>query len=136
MVITTQFFRYAVVGLASNLVLYAGYLLLTWTGMGHKLAMSFLYGIGVLQTFFFNRKWSFEHQGAAPQALARYVAAYIFGYLLNLAGLLLLVDRLGFPHQVVQGMMILIFAMMLFLLQKYWVFSSTAHEPEQEELSL
>lgn len=96
--------------------------------MGHKLAMSLLYIMGVLQTFFFNRKWSFEHQGVARHALARYVAAYVFGYLLNLVVMLLLVDQYGYPHQVVQGVMIVILAGMLFLLQKYWVFSPSTNE--------
>ncbi len=135
MVITTQFFRYAVIGLISNLVLYVLYLAITSLGLGHKSAMTMLYALGVMQTFIFNRKWSFEHRGVAHRALVRYMAAYVFGYLLNITVLMLLVDRLGFPHQAVQGVMILVFAMALFLLQKYWVFVSVAHEPRQEQQS-
>ena len=120
--ITTQAFRYGIVGLVSNLVLYLFYLGLTWAGMGHKLAMTLLFALGVLQTFFFNKRWSFEHDGATHTALSRYVAAYACGYLLNLLALMVLVDRLGLPHQWVQGAMIIIVAGMLFLLQRYWVF--------------
>ena len=120
-----QFLRYALVGLGSNLILYLAYLLLTSFGLGHKSAMTILYVIGVAQTFLFNRTWSFRHQGGLHGSFARYVAAYAFGYLLNLAVLWIAVDRMGLPHQIVQGIMILTLAVMLFLLQKFWVFPET-----------
>lgn len=119
-----QFTRYAIVGLASNLIGYVLYLVLTRLGLGPKLAMSLLYGMGVLQTFLFNKRWTFEHRGAHRVVFFRYCAAYGFGYLINLAVLLVLVDRHGYPHEAVQGVMILSLAVMLFLLQKYWVFHS------------
>lgn len=117
-----QFARYAFVGLASNLVLYLAYLGLTMLGLGPKTAMSVLYVLGVAQTFLFNRSWSFGHEGGLHSAFARYAASYAFGYLLNLAVLWIAVDRMGMPHQIVQGVMILTLAVMLFLLQKFWVF--------------
>lgn len=120
-----QLSRYAVVGLASNVAGYLLYLMLTHIGMGYKSAMSLLYAVGVVQTFYFNRSWSFGHDGMISLALLRYIAAYAFGYAFNLAALLLLVDRWGWPHQWVQGVMIFFLAGMLFLLQRYWVFRSS-----------
>lgn len=117
-----QFSRYALVGLASNTLGYLLYLLLTYSGMGHKTAMTLLYAVGVAQTFYFNRGWSFGHNGRATTAFMRYVTAYALGYVLNLAVLMLLVDQWGWPHQWVQGVMIFALAGMLFLMQRYWVF--------------
>lgn len=117
-----QFVRYVVVGLASNAVIFVVYVVLTNLGLGPKLAMSLLYCTGVLQTFVFNRKWAFRFQGAATPALGRYLVAYALGYLVNFLALMLLVDRMGLPHQWVQIMMILVVAMMLFMAQRYWVF--------------
>ena len=122
MEISTQFIRYGVVGLVSNGVLYLAYLALTWAGMGHKTAMTLLYVVGVSLTFLLNRNWSFRHDGPASRALLRYVAAYGFGYILNFLALLVFVDYLRFPHQFVQGLTVLVFVVMFFLLQKYWVF--------------
>lgn len=118
-----QLARYAIVGLLSNALGYLLYLAITALGMEPKLAMTLLYIIGTLQTFFFNRKWSFSHNGAFQGPFFRYVLAYAFGYLLNLAVLLILVNWAHWPHQIVQGVMIFILAAMLFLLQKYWVFA-------------
>lgn len=117
-----QFIRYALVGLASNVISYLLYLLTTWLGVGPKTAMTWLYMLGVLQTFFFNKRWSFRFGGAGTPALVRYVSAYALGYVINLLALMLLVDQAGLRHQLVQGAMILVVAVMLFMAQRYWVF--------------
>lgn len=121
-VVQRQLLRYIAVGLASNLVCYLIYLGLTRVGMDPKLAMSILYAVGVLQTFFLNKRWTFEHGGARGPVFYRYCTAYALGYLFNLAVLYVLVDRHGYPHQAVQAVMIVVLAMMLFLAQKFWVF--------------
>lgn len=117
-----QSLRFIIVGLASNLVLYLLYLTLTTFGLGHKTAMTLLYLVGTLQTFVFNRRWTFEHRGVSQSIFLKYVAAYGLGYLFNLFALLLLVDLLRAPHEIVQGILILVLAVLLFLLQKFWVF--------------
>jgi putative flippase GtrA len=117
-----QLVRYALVGVASNVLCYLIYLGLTGLGMPPKLAMTILYGVGVLQTFVFNKRWTFEYAGGQRTVFYRYCAAYGSGYLINLGVLFMLVDRLGYPHQVIQGFMILSLAIYLFLAQKFWVF--------------
>jgi len=119
-----QAVRFAVVGLASNLVLYLVYLGITAAGLGPKLAMSLVYAIGVMQTFVFNKRWTFNHEGRVDAAFLRYVAVYAGGYAANLLVLAWLVDGMGLPHQIVQGVMILVLAACIFLLQKFWVFRS------------
>ena len=117
-----QLLRYAVVGLASNALLYGAYLALTRLGVEPKLAMTLLYAAGIAQTFLFNKRWSFRHGGMHGPAFVRYCAAYALGYAINFVALLLLVDRLGYPHQLVQGVVVVSLAVMLFSLQKFWVF--------------
>lgn len=118
----TQLVRYGIVGLASNAFGYLLYLGLTYLGMGPKLAMSLLYGLGVLQTFVFNKKWSFRFQGAATPALVRYATVYAVGYVINFFALILLVDQMGLPHQWVMGALVLFMAVFFFVAQKFWVF--------------
>ena len=120
-----QFLRYATVGLVSNGVGFLLYLALTAAGMEHKIAMTLLYVLGVVQTFLFNKRWSFKHGGMHGPAFVRYCISYGLGYVLNLVVLIVFVDRFGYPHQIVQGVMVLSLAVMLFLLQKFWVFRTT-----------
>lgn len=117
-----QFLRYTIIGLGSNIIIYLAYLALTEINIGHKTAMTVLYVAGIGQTFILNRTWSFRHEGGLHGAFARYVASYGLGYLLNFSVLWLAVDQLGMPHQIVQGVMIIIVALMIFVLQKFWVF--------------
>ena len=121
-----QFSRYAVVGLLSNLAGYLLYLLLTYAGMGPKSAMTLLYVVGVALSYYFNRGWSFGHQGNPGEAFARYGIAYALGYLLNFGLLWLGVDRLQLPHQFIQIVAIFVVAVFLFLLHRFWVFSPPA----------
>jgi putative flippase GtrA len=124
--IQQQAMRFAVVGLVSNAVLYLAYLGLTAAGIGPKFAMSLTYAIGVIQTFYFNRVWSFRHQDKLHPAFTRYVLAYAYGYLLNFFLLWLGVDGLSLPHQGVQAAAIVLVAINLFLFHRYWVFAPPA----------
>ena len=119
-----QVIRFGVVGFASNLVLYLAYLGLTNIGLRHKFAMSILYVVGVLQTFVFNKKWTFRHYGHQMVTFMRYISLYAFRYLINLAVLIVMVDQLGYSHERVQGVTVLVLAVLLFVLQKAWGFRS------------
>ena len=118
-----QVVRFGAVGFASNMLLYLLYLGLTAVGLDYKIAMSLLYIVGVLQTFLFNKRWTFVHHGHLSVSLVRYISLYVVAYLINLGVLFVLVDQFGWSHQLVQGVMIIIIAACLFLMQKYWVFS-------------
>lgn len=124
MVLTTQIMRFGIVGLASNAVLYGLYVLATSLGVQHTVAMTAVFALGVLQTFVFNKRWSFAYQGPRGGAMLRYLIAYAVAYAINLAAMLLLVDVEGFPHRIVQAVMVVVVAMFLFLAQRLWVFRS------------
>lgn len=117
-----QLIRYTLVGLVSNGVAYILYLSLTYYGIGHKTTMTLLYVMGVAQTFYFNRGWTFEHNGKISSALIRYIIVYALGYVFNFALLVVFVDHFGWIHQWVQGGAISLMAIFLFFAQKFWVF--------------
>lgn len=117
--------RFLVVGLISNTLLYLLYLALTVIGTEPKLAMTLLYSLGVLQTFVFNKRWTFSHNGLVGQSLGRYLSVYGVSYVINFSVLYLFVDILGWSHLLVQGGAIIVLAVGLFFAQKCWVFSTT-----------
>ena len=122
--ILRQLVRYALTGVIHNVGGFLLYLLATHFGADPKLAMSVLYVAGVMASFLLNRYWTFGDQSAVARSLARFLIAYLGGYLLNLGILLLFVDHLGYPHQWVQGCAIIGVAGALFLLNRYYVFSA------------
>lgn len=118
-----QLIKYGAVGLATNLLLYFAYLAVTFVGLSPIIAMSLLYVVGVLLSFWANRNWTFVHQGLQSVSFRRYIVTYLLGYLINLSALYVLVERYALPHQLVQGCLIIFLALFLFALQKVWVFS-------------
>lgn len=118
-----QVIRYGLVGGGVNLMLYIGYLLVSFAGVDSKTAMSLIYLLGVGIGFIGHRRLTFSHDGDPRRAIMRYIGAHLFGYLLNLVLLIWLVDYLGWRHDLVQGAAILVVAAFLFVTFKYWVFS-------------
>ena len=117
-----QLYRYGLVGIASNLAGYIIYLLITYLGGTPKITMSLLYGVGAVVGFWGNRKLTFAHKGSLLGAGVRYIIAHCIGYLINLAILIMMVDKLGFAHQWVQAIAIFVVAAFLFLAFKFFVF--------------
>lgn len=122
-----QLIRYGLVGAATNLVMYAVYLLITYLGVEPKKTMTLLYVIGASIGFIGHRKWSFAHTGNATKAITRYTIAHLSGYLLNWLILFVCVDQLGYAHQLVQGVTIFFIAGYLFIVFKYFVFPQNNH---------
>ncbi|WP_035373349.1 GtrA family protein [Pseudoduganella violaceinigra] len=118
-----QFFSYALVGALTNLAGYMLYLLLTYLWGAPKLTMTLLYAVGALSSFFANRRFTFRHHGHIGAAGARYLLVQLSGYLLNLIFLVVFVDWLGFPHQFVQAVAIVVIAIYLFILSRFFVFA-------------
>jgi putative flippase GtrA len=124
--ISRQFFSYVIIGLLTNFLGFALYLFLTYLWSSPKVTMTLLYSVGALIGFFANRRFTFSHDSRIGVAGMRYVFAQLLGYLLNLSLLLLFVDLLGFAHQLVQAVAIVVVAIFLFVLLRFFVF---AHQP-------
>ena len=117
-----QLYCYGFVGIASNLAGYMVYLLVTYLGATPKITMSLLYGVGAAAGFWGNRNITFSHKGKLLATGARYFIAHCIGYTINLVILVIMVDKFGYAHQMVQAAAVFIVAIFLFLALKYFVF--------------
>lgn len=119
-----QLIRYGLVGVASNVVVYSVYLLITYLSVEPKTAMTSVYVVGASVGFLGNQKWAFAHRGNFTGSALRYLLAHLLGYLLNFLILLVFVDQLGYAHQWVQAAAIVFVAGFLYVAFKYFVFSN------------
>ena len=117
----SQLLRFGIVGVLANLSLYMVYLALVFMGLAPIWAMTTAFLMGVVVSFVFNAKWTFDASTSAD-AFRRMLICYFAAWLLNAITLYVLVDGLKWPHHVVQGSMILCLAIILFGCQKFWVF--------------
>ena len=119
------FARFATVGIASNALLYVLYLVLaSGLGVAPVVAATVAWIVGVTVSFLFNRSWTWGHTGPRGSTFVRYGLLYATAYVLNILLLMLLVDRMGFRHELVQGVLIVLFGLSLYLGQRFWVFRS------------
>lgn len=114
--------RYAFVGTVSNLVGYLVYFLVTYIGISPKIAMTTLYVVGATIGYIGNRKFTFTYDGSFMGSGFRYFIAHFFGYIINLFILIIFVDYLMYPHQLVQAVAIFVVAGFLFIAFKFFVF--------------
>lgn len=117
-----QFVRYGVVGMAQNSVGYAIYILFTWIGFDPKLVVAICYPCAMLVSFLGNKKFTFNFSGSWKGSGARFVLAHAASYAINLGMLFVFVDKLGYPHQIVQAAAIFVCAAFLFVVLKFFVF--------------
>lgn len=125
-----QFFKYAFIGLLTNLCGYTIYFLLTHLWGAPKLTMTLLYSVGALIGFIANRNFTFRHDGHVGKAGIRYLLVQLAGYLLNLLLLTLFVDWLHYAHQLVQAVAIVVVAIFLFVLSRVFVFAPQLADKE------
>lgn len=123
-----ELFSFAFIGLITNFLGYGLYLVLTHLFSSPKLTMTFLYTFGAFVSFFANRRFTFKHDGKIGAAGIRFLFVQLLGYILNLTLLLLFVDSLGYKHQIVQAIAILVVAIFLFLLSRHFVFAPQTHQ--------
>ena len=84
--------------------------------------MTLLYMTAATIGYIGNRTWAFQYQGRIWPSLVRYGAAHAVGYITNFTLLYVFADRLGYPHQAVQAVAILIVALLLFVILNVFVF--------------
>jgi putative flippase GtrA len=122
-----EFLRYVAVGVTVNGCGYLLYVLITSLGVSPVLTISIFYPISISLAFYFNKKWSFSHQGRIPVSAIKYLIAYFICYILNVAVLKFFSGYLGYSHLMVQAIAIIVMAFLMFLAQKYWVFKNSMH---------
>jgi putative flippase GtrA len=119
----SHFFRYGIIGVITNVIGYLVYLALTQLWGMPKVMMTISYVLCAFFGFQANRLFTFNYKGDVGRAGVRFIISHVMGYLLNFLILLSFVDHFGYPHEWVQAAAILIVAMFLFLLSKFFVFS-------------
>jgi len=119
-----QLFRYALVGLSINAMMYFVYLILTEFYFSPFSSVLLLYPLGVLVGFFSHRGLTFKlsSQKWGFLELSKYVLLSVMGFFLNLLLLYVFFERLGYPHQLVQLAAIFIVAGFQFISMKLFVF--------------
>ena len=115
--------QFGIIGLLTNGALYAVYLLLSRLAFQPLVAMTITFALGVALSWLLNGLITFRAQLTRRSGF-RMIMAYLGAYLSNLALLWLAVHVFSLPHQWIQLVIMILLAILLFALQKFWVFSA------------
>jgi putative flippase GtrA len=94
--------------------------------MGTEATMRITFSVGTLLSLLAHRSLTFRHRGDQLAAPRRFLTCYAMRYLVDVIALWVVAGQMGVPHQIVQGCMILVVALLTFMMQKYWVFPAAA----------
>lgn len=114
--------KYGVVGILNTLLGYLIYLFLTWFWLDPKIVVMLMYPIGAVTAYFGHARYSFSYNGNHLHSVLRYIIAHLIGCAINVGMLYLFWNRLGFSHQLVQAVAIVVGAVILFFLFRIFVF--------------
>lgn len=118
-----QIMQFGIIGLLTNGALYAVYLLLSRLAFQPLVAMTITFALGVALSWLLNGLITFRAHLTRGSGF-RMMMAYLGAYLSNLALLWLAVHVFSLPHQWIQLVIIILLAILLFALQKFWIFSA------------
>jgi putative flippase GtrA len=117
-----QLVRYALVGATNTAVTLAAYTLLVAAGAPAPLAAALGWGVGALNGYLLNRRWTFRSglRGARPAVRYATVAALAAG--LDAIGVAVLVGRDHLPHLTGEIAILPAVTLLTFVLCRRWVF--------------
>jgi putative flippase GtrA len=120
--ILLQWIRFSLVGIKANIIYYLLYILMTMAGLGPTMSVTITYLFGSAYTFWLNKGFVFRDSDLARHQFACYLLVYIVAWGLNIMTLDFMISRLGIHHVMAQGILICVFAVLIFLALRFLVF--------------
>lgn len=118
-----QFVRFLLVGVVNTLVglgvIYAGKY---FFGLGDVAANVVGYAVGLTVSFVLNKRFTFNHSGAALRAAALFLLTFAIAYAVNLGVVLGLIHGFGANGYLAQAAGVPPYTITFFLLSKFMVF--------------
>lgn len=117
--------RFVLVGVLNTIVGYGTiFILQNFVGMDYRLANAGGYALGLINSFFWNKFWTFRSKRHLKQEIIPFLIVFGICYLLNLGSLILFVERFGIHEDIAQALSMAIYTLCGWLGNKFWTFRS------------
>jgi putative flippase GtrA len=118
-----QLVRFIIIGTFNTLISYLTYYLFySILNYNYLLSLVLAYIIGVLNSYIWNSKWTFQKNKLCCKRLSKFVLVYISTFIINLLVLVPTVEFLKFNALLSQGFALIVATIVSFLGHKHWSF--------------
>jgi putative flippase GtrA len=116
-----QISRFVIVGFINVIISYITYALaLFYFSILVSLILSYI--IGILNSYLWNRAWTFESKNNKKKELIRFIAVYAFVFLINYILLFIIIYHINIDSRIAQIIVLPITTIISFIGHKYWSF--------------
>jgi putative flippase GtrA len=120
-----QFAKYGIVGASNTIFTFAIYTVLVEIGVQYLIALLLGYLVGSLNSYLFNRRWTFRAGHLAHASVGpRFAIVQILAILANLGLLYLLVHHLGVHKILAQAILTMPVLAVTFFVNRTWSFAA------------
>ena len=118
------FFRFVAVGIVNTLVGYAIIMILFHlVGLGYSLSYFLSYMVGIIISFFLNRKFVFFSQKRKVKEFLKFLIAFVLSYGVSYTGLHLIMENHLLPANIAFFAGMVIYSILFYLLNRYITFA-------------
>jgi putative flippase GtrA len=117
-----RFLKFGTVGIVNTLITIGSYMLFVYFGMDYILSNVLAYGLGVINSYFWNKNWVFEAKSDNINLFFKFIVVNLITLGFNTFILYLLVDRLDIQPMIAQVFATGFGMIINFLLNKKWTF--------------
>jgi len=120
-----QLVKFAIIGVSNTLITAVLiWIFLRWLHFNDYLANVLSYIIGLINSFVWNRNWTFADKGHVWTSLIKFAAVFVVCYLIQLGTLSLLLKYTTIDNYVSQLLAIVAYTIPNFLINKYFTFKN------------
>lgn len=121
-----QSLKFIIVGILNTIVGFAAYAaFIHFMHDNYLQALIFSHVVGVLHSYVWNNKWTFQQKGYDAKSAMKFISVYAVTFLVNLFLLTLLVDTIGMNKLIAQAMALFLTTVVSFFGHKFWSFRSS-----------
>jgi len=114
--------KYIIVGLMNTIIAFLAYYIVFSFTTNYLLALAALYIAGILNSFFWNKYWTFESKGDAKKEFSKFIIVYIITFIINYLLLLVLVGKLNLDKSLAGIVSVIIAIVVSYIGNKLWSF--------------
>ena len=120
-----QFFKFSIVGIL-NTFIGLGTILILYNiySVNYVLANVVGYILGLINSFIWNKKWTFKSKGPFSKEIIPFLITFIISYFANLVSVIFIVEVLKINPNISQVISMGIYTAVNFILNRKWTFSA------------